>query len=167
MTDSAERTRTISWHDPIQNAAAAMKLSGMEAMQAYLRGDIAPAPISLLMNFYLTEVDFGRAVFKGTPGEFHYNPIGVVHGGFAATLLDSALGCCIHTTLPAGVGYTTLELHVNLVRAISVETGLMTCEGKVIHAGKQIATAEAKLTDSSGKLYAHGTTTCLIFPLPT
>jgi uncharacterized protein (TIGR00369 family) len=116
-----------------------------------------------LMNFVLEEVEEGRAVFVGEPAEYHYNPIGVVHGGLMATLLDSALGCCVHTTLPAGVAYTTLELHVNLIRAVTAKTGKLTAIGEVIHAGRTTATAQARVIDAEGKLYAHGTTTCIIF----
>jgi uncharacterized protein (TIGR00369 family) len=105
------------------------------------------------------------AVFSGAPSEFHYNPIGVVHGGFAATLLDSALGCSVHTTLKPGFAYTTIELKVNYVRPLRMTTGIVSSEGEVIHVGSRIATAEARLTDAAGKLYAHGSTTCLIFPI--
>jgi uncharacterized protein (TIGR00369 family) len=105
----------------------------------------------------------GVAVFAGTPAEYHYNPIGVVHGGFAATLLDSALGCAIHTTLKSGFAYTTVELKVNYVRPLLMSTGPVEAEGKIIHVGARLATAEARVTDSTGKLYAHGSTTCMIF----
>ena len=105
----------------------------------------------------------GRAVFECTPSEYHYNPIGVVHGGLAATLLDSALGCAVHSTLAAGAGYSTVELHVNLVRPITMQTGRMRCEAEIVHVGRSMATAQGRLTDAAGKLYAHGTTTCMIF----
>jgi uncharacterized protein (TIGR00369 family) len=109
-------------------------------------------------------VEPGRAVFAIEPMEYHYNPIGSVHGGVACTLLDSAMGCAVHTTLPAGVGYTTAELKVNLVRAITSATGLLEAEGKVIHRGNRLATAEGFLRDMDGRLYAHGTSTCVILP---
>jgi uncharacterized protein (TIGR00369 family) len=115
------------------------------------------------LNFGLVELDEGRAVFSVEPAEYHYNPIGVVHGGLAATLLDSALGCAVHTALPAGAGYTTLEIKVNFVRAMTAETGLVRCEAKLIHLGGRTATAEGRIVDKDGKLYAHGTTTCLVF----
>ena len=105
------------------------------------------------------------AVFAGTPAEYHYNPIGVVHGGFAATLFDSALGCAVHTTLKPGFAYTTVELKVNYVRPLLMSTGPVEAEGKIIHVGARLATAEARVTDSTGKLYAHGSTTCMIFPV--
>lgn len=167
MTDTLERSRTITWADPRPSAVQALKMSGLDALLAYTNGTLPEPPISILMGMGFEEVEHGRIVFTATPAEYHYNPIGTVHGGFAATLLDSALGCAVHSTLPAGMGYTTLELHVNYIRAITVESGVLRCEGKVIHAGKQMATAEAKLTDANGKLYAHGSTTCLIFPLPS
>lgn len=162
-----KRTRTITWDDPHIGREAGLKMSGLDYMRALINEQLPAPPISQLMNFRLIEVEAGRAVFGGEPGEYHYNPIGAVHGGLAATLLDSALGCAIHSMLPAGTGYTTVELHVNFVRPITVSTGFMRCEGKVIHVGRQLATAEARLTDSAGKLYAHGTTTCFVFqPAP-
>jgi uncharacterized protein (TIGR00369 family) len=114
------------------------------------------------MNIWIEELSEGRVVFAAEPAEYHYNPIGMVHGGLAATLLDSALGCAIHSTLPAGTGYTTLQLNINYVRPLSSKTGIVYCEGKVIHTGGRVATAEGRLTDANGKLYAHGTTTCIV-----
>ena len=108
----------------------------------------------------------GRVVFQGTPDKRHYNPLGGVHGGYFCTLLDSALGCAIHSTLPKGIGYTTLELKVNLIRSLNDEVGPVRAEGKTIHVGKRVGIAEAIITDADGKQYAHATTTCLIFPLP-
>ena len=128
-----------------------------------IAGELPRPPISSLMDFGLGEVEFGRAVFEVVPAEFHYNPIGVVHGGLAATLLDSAMGCAVHTTLPAGVGYTTLEIKVNYLRPLTTETGHVRAEGRVIHSGGRTATADGKVVDMNGKLYAHGTTTCMIF----
>ncbi|TQF14812.1 PaaI family thioesterase [Myxococcus llanfairpwllgwyngyllgogerychwyrndrobwllllantysiliogogogochensis] len=160
------RTRTVTWRDPLEGVAAAKSLSGLEYLRAIVRGEVPGAPIAALMGFAPVEVSEGRAVFVVEPGEHHYNPIGTVHGGLAATLLDSALGCAVHSTLPVGAGYTTLELHVNMVRAISHDTGLLTCTGEVIHVGGRVATAQARLTDADGKLYAHGTTTCMVFRPP-
>lgn len=156
------RTRTITWEDPMPTAEAERTMSGLEALQAFLDGRLPPPPICMLMGFMLTEVSQGRAVFTATPAEYHYNPIGVVHGSLAAALLDSAMGCAVQSTLPAGVGYTTLDIHVNFVRPLTHDTGTVTCAGTVIHVGGRMATAEALLTDAAGKLYAHGTTTCLI-----
>ncbi|MDB5760191.1 MAG: aromatic compound catabolic protein [Burkholderia sp.] len=140
--------------------------SGLEIMRALLAGELPAPPISGTMDFTLIEVDHGRAVFQGRPLERHYNPLGSVHGGWFATLLDSALGCSVHTALPAGKSYTTLELKVNMLRALNSKVGLVRAEGRVIHVGGQVATAEARLVDAAGKLYAHATTTCLVFDFP-
>ena len=149
--------------DPISVAARGRQLSGMDYIQAIFRGELPAPPISGLMGFRGVSAEPGRAVFEMEPGPQHYNPIGSVHGGVALTLLDSAMGCAVHTLLEAGVGYTTLEVKTNFVRAITADTGTIRCEGVVIHRGSRIATAEGKLTDAAGKLLAHGTTTCLIF----
>ncbi len=161
-----DRSRTYTWADPLPQAKKGLAVDGLTYMQMMIAGEVDAPPIARTMGFDLVEVKKGYARFEVVPQEFHYNPIGVVHGGLAATLLDSALGCCVHTTLPQGVGYTTLQLNVNLVRGITVDTGRLKCDGKVVHGGRQMATAEATITDMNGKLYAHGTTTCLIFPLP-
>lgn len=166
MTDSPEtpRTRTYSWADPKVDLAELMSMSGLEQLRARMTGGARP-PIADTLDFGLVELEYGRVVFAGKPAEYHYNPIGTVHGGYAATLLDSALGCSIHTTLKPGFAYTTVELKVNYVRALRADTGLIHCEGKVIHVGGRVATAEARITSPDGqKLYAHGTTTCLVFP---
>lgn len=163
MTSDPSRTRTFEWEDPMIGAAAARTMSGMDYLNAMIRGEIPRPPISHTMDFTLESCSEGRAVFNVTPSEFHYNPIGMVHGGLAATLLDSALGCAIHTMLPAGAGYTTLELHTNLVRAITKDSGQLRAEGEIIHLGRTLATAQARLSGMDGKLYAHGTTTCMIF----
>ena len=157
------RTRTVSWEDPRALAEAARGLTGLEFLRKVASGELPRPPISALMNFGLAELDEGRAVFTAEPAEYHYNPIGVVHGGLAATLLDSAMGCAVHSVLPAGAGYTTLEIKVNFVRALTAETGLVRCEARVIHVGGRTATAEGKVLDAAGKLYAHATTTCIIF----
>ena len=163
-TEPATRTRLVSWKEPVVDPVQIAAMSGLEYLQHMLDSGRVP-PIAALLDFRLVQIAPGRAVFSGTPSEFHYNPIGAVHGGFAATLLDSALGCSIHTTLKAGFAYTTVELKVNYIRPLRMTTGLVTCEAKVIHVGSRIATAEARLTDAGAKLYAHGSTTCLIFPV--
>jgi len=141
-------------------------LTGLELMQAMLRGDLPYAAIAKTLDFTIVEVSEGRAVFQGTPGPAHLNPMGTIHGGWYATLLDSALGCAVHTMMPVGRGYTTAELGVNLVRAINpAKTPRVRVEGKVIHCGRQLATAEARLYGPDGTLYAHGTTTCLVFDM--
>ena len=160
---TTRRELNVTWRDPYLALEAGRELSGLEYMQKLIAGDFPPPPIAELMGFALEEVDDGRALFRGVPGEQHLNPIGSVHGGFAATLLDSALGCAVHTTLPAGVGYSTLELSVNLVRGITPATGPVLAEGTVRHAGRRTATAEAALTaEDGGALLAHAKTTCLI-----
>ena len=141
-------------------------MTGLEVMQAMLRGDIPYAAIAKTLDFTIVEVDAGRAVFQGTPGPAHLNPMGGIHGGWYATLLDSALGCAIHTLMPPGRGYTTAELGVNLVKAIGPKAPRVRAEGKVVHCGRQLATAEARLFGPDGTLYAHATTTCLVFELP-
>jgi uncharacterized protein (TIGR00369 family) len=158
-----DRSRTFTWSDPRELAKAAQGLSGIEYLRKIAGGDLTPPPIGALLNFKLDEVSEGYAVFSVVPEEFHYNPIGVVHGGLAATLLDSAMGCAVHSALPAGAGYTTLEVKVNFIRAMTADTGRVRCEGKLIHLGTRTATAEGRVIGSAGKLYAHGTTTCLIF----
>ena len=140
-------------------------LNGLQQMQAMMSGDLPFASIGLTMNFLLIEVEHGRAVFQGAPGPGHLNPMGGVHGGWYATLLDSALGCCVHTALPAGKAYTTLELKVNLVRALTPQVQRVRAEGRVIHLGGQTATADARLVGPDGRLYAHASTTCLVFDL--
>jgi uncharacterized protein (TIGR00369 family) len=137
---------------------------GLGFLQAMVAGKVPKPPIAETLGFTLSEVEHGRAVFAGTPAFAYYNPINVVHGGWAATLLDSALGCAVHSTLAKGEAYTTLELKVNMVRAITAETGPMTAESRLLHRGRTMGTAEAYLRDKAGKLYAHGTTTCMIFP---
>jgi uncharacterized protein (TIGR00369 family) len=140
--------------------------TGLEQMQAMLDGQLPFAPIARTLDFSLIQVGPGIALFQGKPGPAHFNPMGGVHGGWFATMLDSALGCAVHTMMPAGRGYTTAELSVNFVRALTPRVGRVRAEGKVIHCGKQLATAEARLFGPDGSLYAHATTTCLVFELP-
>ena len=140
--------------------------TGLEQMQAMLDGELPFAPIARTLDFSLIGVAPGVALFQGKPGPAHFNPMGGVHGGWFATLLDSALGCAVHTMMPAGRGYTTAELSVNYVRGLSPKVGRVRAEGKVIHCGKQLATAEARLFGPDGTLFAHATTTCLVFELP-
>ncbi|MBV8619811.1 MAG: PaaI family thioesterase [Curvibacter sp.] len=141
-------------------------LSGLALMQAMLRGELPYPPIAKTLDFMLIEVGLGTAVFQGRPGQAHLNPMGTVHGGWFATLLDSALGCAVHTMMPPGRGYTTAELGVNLVKALTPKVARVRAEGRVIHCGRQLATAEARLLGPDGTLYAHATTTCLVFELP-
>jgi uncharacterized protein (TIGR00369 family) len=138
---------------------------GLELLQAMLRGELPYPPIARTLDFQLMEVGEGRAVFQGQPGPAHLNPMGGIHGGWYAALLDSALGCAVHTMMPPGRGYTTAELGVNLVKAIGRDVQRVRAEGQVLHCGRQLATAQARLVGPDGTLYAHGTTTCLVFEL--
>lgn len=161
-----EFSRTYSWQDPAAPIKQGMEMSGLEYMQALVQGKFPQVPMAQTLNFALTEVEAGYACFECEPQAYHYNPIGVVHGGLASILLDSALGCAIHSTLPAGTGYTTVQLNVNLVRAVTTSVRKLYTKANVIHAGRQVATAEGTVTDDDGKVYARGTTTCLVFLLP-
>jgi uncharacterized protein (TIGR00369 family) len=157
-----KRTLEVKWEDPAALAEAGRRMPGIEFLRAMRDGKLPHPPICALLDYRLVEVEPGHAVFEATPGEQHYNPIGVVHGGLAMTLLDSAMGCAVQTQRPAGGGYTTLEAKTNLVRAVTSDTGKLRAIGKVVHVGKRIATAEARLEDAAGKLYAHATTTCMV-----
>lgn len=140
-------------------------MSGLEFLSAIRDGRLPQPPIARVLGFRLIEIEHSRALFEGRPTADHYNPIGSVHGGYAATLLDSCMGCAVQSTLPRGTGYTTLEFKVSLVRAITVDTGPVRAEGKVLTVGRRIGTAEGRLVDGAGKLLAHATTTCLILEL--
>ncbi len=140
--------------------------SGLEFLNRIWAGELPAIPIGNTMGFVAIEAEHGRIVFQGTPTADYYNPIGSIHGGYIATLLDSAVGCAVHTTLKQGFGYTTLELKVNYVRALSDAVGPVRAEGKVINVSRQVGLAEGRLYDTAGRIYAHATTTCLIFPLP-
>jgi uncharacterized protein (TIGR00369 family) len=158
-----KRKLTVTWDNPFIGAETSKTMTGLDYLRAIERGDIPPPPIAKLLGFRLKRVDLGQAVFELEPGEHHYNPIGMVHGGVASTVLDSAMGCAVHSTLPAGTGYSTIELKINFIRPLSSKTGKVLCEARVIHTGGRIATAEGKLVDKDSKLYAHATTTCIIF----
>ena len=141
------------------------KLSGLEFMRGLAEGKYPGPTIARALDFRLVEVGPGLAIFEGTPDDRFFNPLGFVHGGYAATLLDSCMGCACHTTVAAGMGFTTLEIKVNYTRAMNAQTGLVRAEGRVINPGRQVITAEGKIVDAAGKLLAHGTTTCMAFPL--
>lgn len=157
------RTRTITWEDPVAHAWRATSGPGLDVLRRVIAGELPQSPMARLMGFALVEADEGRAAFTSTPAEYHYNPAGVVHGGYAATLLDSAMGCAVYSTVPAGLLYTTAELKVNLLRPITVETGPVRASATVLHRGRRTAMAEGRLTDAAGRLLAHATTTCLIY----
>ncbi len=141
-------------------------LTGLQQMQKLLEGEFPAAPISETMDFVLMHVEFGRAIFQGKPSAKLLNPLGTVHGGWYATLLDSAVGCAVHTAMPVGRAYTTLELKLNIVRSLSLKVPLVRAEGYTVHVGKQVATAEGRLMGHDGTLYAHASTTCLVFEVP-
>jgi uncharacterized protein (TIGR00369 family) len=164
--DATERTRTIRWDDPMIGAARAATMTGIDYLQAMIDGEVPPPPIVALMDMTLTSVAKGTATFVCEPNESHYNPIGSVHGGFVCTALDSAAGCAVQTTLPAGVGYTSLEIKVSYLRAVSATTGALTVVGTVVKPGSRVAFAEAVVTDSEGRVVATASSTLLVFPLP-
>jgi uncharacterized protein (TIGR00369 family) len=137
-------------------------MSGLDYLRAMQSGELPTPPISAMMDMTFQEASEGRVVFTLEPAEYHYNPLGSVHGGVAATLLDSAMGCAVQTMLPVGQWYTTLEIKINYLRPLTEATGTVYGEGKIIHVGGRVATAEGRITDASGKLYAHGTTTCIL-----
>lgn len=156
------RTLTVTWDDPAAAFAAGRALPPIEYLRAIRDGRLPEAPIQRLIGMRLIAVEEGSTVFELTPAEQHYNPIGAVHGGIACTMLDSAMGASVHSCCPPGKGYTTLELKVNLVRAITAQSGTLRATGKVVHFGGRTATVEARLEDAAGKLCAHSTSTCLI-----
>jgi len=158
----SERSRTFTWQEPFESFAHLKAMPGLEALRALVAGEVPPPPIAQTLGFELVEVEPGWATFAVEPAEFHYNPIGVVHGGLALTLLDSAMGCALQSLLEAGVAYTTLETKVNFVRPLTLSTGRVRCTGSVVHPGRTVATAEGRVVDDSDKLYAHGTSTLLI-----
>ena len=156
-------TRTAEDEKHEDRAGERRALSGLEYMRQLMTGEREPSGMARLMNMRLVEVEEGRAVFAVEPDERHYNGLGIAHGGLAATLLDSALGCAINTAMPAGRVFTTLEMKINYVRPMRRETGEVRCEAEVLHAGGRVATAEGRIVDAAGKLYAHGTATCMLF----
>jgi uncharacterized protein (TIGR00369 family) len=158
----SERSRVTTWEDPRETFSRIQGMDGLDALRAMAAGELPPPPIAQTLGFSLVEVERGRATFTVEPAEFHYNPIGVVHGGLALTLLDSAMGCAVHSLLDAGVAYTTLEVNANFVRPLTSDIGSVRCTGTVVHAGRTVATAEGRIEDADGRLYAHGTSTLLI-----
>lgn len=161
----SERTRTVTWEDPAIGVSAMSTMTGLDYIRAMAAGDVPAPPISALMNMDITDVAEGTVTFTAQPDESHYNPIGMIHGGFACTLLDSAAGCAVQTTLPQGYGYTSLEIKVSYLKALSSASGEITCVGRVIKPGKRAAFAEAELRDASGALIATASSTLLVFPL--
>jgi uncharacterized protein (TIGR00369 family) len=160
---TAARTRSFSWQDPAATAQAGLKLSGLDYISAIIDRTLPAPPIARLFDFEIVEAEPGRAVFAMEPAEWMYNPIGRVHGGVAATLLDSCMGCAVHTTLEAGVGYTTTDLQVRYIRAMTDTSGRVLAEGRVVHGGRRTATAEGRLfVEADERLIAHASTGCVI-----
>ena len=159
------RERTTTWEDPSISASHLGRDSGLAMLEAVRDGKIPAPPIAVTLGFDLDLVEDGRAVFSLEPAEHHYNPIGSVHGGVFATLLDSATGCAVHSTLAGGMGYTSVDLNVKFLRGMNAATGRVTCEGRVVNRGRRLALAEATITDSTGRLLATATSSCLIFDL--
>ncbi|MEU5965991.1 PaaI family thioesterase [Micromonospora parva] len=166
QTQEPARSRTFTWADPSVNATQVGRRSGLDMLRAMIAGELAAPPVMHLLDMSRMEADEGRVVVELTPQEFHYNPLGSVHGGVLSTLLDTAAACAVHTTLPAGVGYTSLDLNVKFLRPVTVDSGTLRCEGTVLQRGRRTALAEARITDAAGRLTAHATSTCLILPLP-
>ncbi|KQM66004.1 aromatic compound degradation protein PaaI [Pedobacter sp. Leaf216] len=156
------RTRTITWHDPMEGAKEAMQMDGIDYLQAMSDEKFSMPPLLHTLDFTVTLIEKGNVVFEFVPQEFHYNPIGTVHGGIISAILDSAMGCSVHSLLPAGKGYSTLELKVNFLKAITIKTGKLKTMGKVINLGGRTALVEAQLVDENNTIYAHAVSTCLI-----
>lgn len=161
------RSRAHSWDDPSATAAALGRMSGVETLRAVMDGRLPPPPIMSTLGLEAVRFDVGVAVFAFDPAEFQYNPLGTVHGGAIATALDSAAGCAVHSVLDESTGYTSLDLSVKYLRRVTVDTGRVTAEGRVLSRGRSTALAEARLTDADGRLLAHATSTCAVFPIPT
>lgn len=159
-----ERERTIFWEDPDTNKREAVaSASGLDYLTAIKDGKISPPPIARLVGYRISEVNYGRAIFELDPAEYHYNPFATVHGGVLSTLLDTTMAASVLSRLPEGFSCTTIELKVNFVRPVTVDTGTIKCMAEPIHFGKRLATVEGRLKDKNGVLYAHGTSTCSIF----
>ncbi len=164
-TDVSPRRLTVEWEDPAPAAARIPELTGLDYVRGYLDGTFPLPPIAALMGFVATEVEPGRVVFECDPGEQHYNPIGTVHGGLACTLLDSALGCAVQTTLPQGQGYTSIDITVSYLRPILADSGRLRCEGVVTKPGSRVAFAEGRITDRRGRLVATATSSLMVFAI--
>ena len=163
--DGAVRTRTYSWTDPSATLAVLAGRSGMQVLAAMCAGELPPPPVMATLGIEPVEFTEGRVQFSLEPHEMHYNPLGTVHGGVIATLLDSATGCAVHSILPAGTGYTSIDLTTKFLRPVTAQTGRVTVTGTVLSRGTRTALAQAQLTDEQGRLIAHATSTCLLFSL--
>lgn len=165
MTQTQTRSRTFTWDDPLARLGELGGRTGLELFQAMEAGELPPPPIMKLMDVEKVTAVFGSVTVTLRPQEFHYNPLGTVHGGVIATLLDTAAACSVHSTLPAGTGYTSMDLTTKFLRPVTVSSGLLTCTGSVLSQGRRTALAQAQLTDEEGRLLAHATSSCLLFPL--
>jgi uncharacterized protein (TIGR00369 family) len=161
------RTRTVTWYDPMVGASAGRRMAGLDYLREIRDGRLPGAPIAGLMQFDIADVEEGRVSFTCQPDESAYNPIGVVHGGLVCTLLDSVCGCAVHSTLPLGKGYTSMEIKVSYLKAVRADSGLLTATGTVVKGGSRVAFSEAVVTDASGTPVATATSTCLVFDLPS
>lgn len=159
-------TRTVTWYDPERSAAKGLQLAGIDYLRAMLDGELPPPPISKLITMELVEVEEGRVVFTCEPDRSAYNPIGTVHGGLVCTLLDSVAGCAIHSTLPQGKGYTSVEIKVSYLRPVVASSGTLTATGTVVKTGSRVGFTEGVVTDAAGNLVATATSTLLVFDLP-
>ena len=166
QTQDATRTRTYSWANPAEHADLLATTGGLELLRGMAAGELPPPPIMNLIDLSGMEVEEGSVTFFLDPQEFHYNPLGTVHGGVLSTLLDTAAACSVHSTLPAGVGYTSLDLTVKFLRPVTVSSGRITTRGAVLQRGRRTALAEARMTDAAGRLVAHATSSCLIVDVP-
>lgn len=162
MKNNSQRSRTIYWDNPEEGLAQAKEMPGIDYLDAMSNGKLPLSPLVATLDFKVEEVMKGQVVFSFEPQEFHYNPIGSVHGGVISAILDSAMGCTLHSLLAPGTGYTTLELKVNFLKAVTTKAGRLKATGKIIYSGSRTALIEASLADGEGKIYAHGTSTCMI-----
>ena len=160
------RSRTVTWYDPMVVAAGGRERTGLQTLEAMRDGVLPPPPIAMLVQMGVVAVEAGRVEFTCTVDESVYNPIGVVHGGLVCTLLDTVAGCAVHSTLPQGVGYTSIELKVTYLRAVTHASGTLTAVGTVVKPGRRVAFAEGKVLDAAGKLVATASSSLLVFPLP-
>ena len=163
---AAERTRTFGWTDPAAHASQIGRRSGLELLRAMAAGELPPPPIMQLIGSAGMTVEEGSVTVELDPQEFHYNPLGTVHGGVISTLLDTAAACSVHSTLPAGIGYTSMDLSVKFLRPVTTGSGRLVCTGSVLQRGRRTALAEARLVDGAGRLVAHATSSCMLFDLP-
>jgi uncharacterized protein (TIGR00369 family) len=166
QTQADTRTRTFGWTDPAEHASQIGRRSGLELLQAMSAGDFPAPPIMHLIDALGMRVEEGSVTLELDPQEFHYNPLGTVHGGVLSTLLDTAAACSVHSTLPAGAGYTSMDLNVKFLRPATIASGRLTCTGSVMQRGRRTALAEARITDAAGRLIAHATSSCMIFEIP-